>query len=56
MRRIGEKAVTFRLPDVVDGEVAYIDPDEFMGQWVVLSLCRILGNPTARSGISREQT
>jgi len=37
MRRIGEQALTFRVPAVVDGEVTYIDPDELLGQWVVLS-------------------
>lgn len=43
MRRIGEQALTFRLPAVVDGEVTYIDPDEFLGQWVVLSFVPGLG-------------
>lgn len=44
MRRIGEQALTFRLPAVVDGEVTFIDPDEFLGQWVVLSFVPGLGN------------
>jgi alkyl hydroperoxide reductase subunit AhpC len=43
MRRIGEQALTFRVPAVVDGEVTYIDPDEFLGQWVVLSFVPSLG-------------
>lgn len=43
MRRIGEQAFTFRLPAVVEGEVSYIDPDEFLGQWVVLSFVPGLG-------------
>lgn len=43
MRRIGEQAFTFRLPAVVAGEVTYIDPDEFLGQWVVLSFVPGLG-------------
>jgi alkyl hydroperoxide reductase subunit AhpC len=43
MRRIGEQALTFRIPAVVEGEVTYIDPDEFLGQWVVLSFVPGLG-------------
>ena len=43
MRRIGEQALTFRVPAVVEGEVTYIDPDEFLGQWVVLSFVPGLG-------------
>ena len=43
MRRIGERALTFRVPVVVDGEVTYLDPDEFLGQWVVLSFVPSLG-------------
>lgn len=37
MRRIGEQAITFRLPVVIDGEMTYIDSEEYLGQWVVLS-------------------
>ena len=44
MRRIGEQALTFRLPSVVDGEVTFIDPDKFLGQWVVLSFVPSLRN------------
>ena len=43
MRRIGEQAFTFRLPVVVAGEMTYIDPDEFLGQWVALSFVPGLG-------------
>jgi alkyl hydroperoxide reductase subunit AhpC len=43
MRRIGEQAFTFRLPAVVGGEMTYIDPDEFLGQWVVLSFVPGIG-------------
>jgi alkyl hydroperoxide reductase subunit AhpC len=43
MRRIGERALTFRVPAVVDGEVTYIDPEEFLGQWVALSFVPSLG-------------
>ncbi len=43
MRRIGERAFTFRLPVVVAGEMTYIDPDEFLEQWVVLSFVPSLG-------------
>jgi alkyl hydroperoxide reductase subunit AhpC len=43
MRRIGEQAFTFRLPVVVAGEMTYIDPDEFLGQWIVLSFVPGLG-------------
>ena len=32
-----------RLPAVVGGEVIYIDPDGFLGQWVVLSFVPSLG-------------
>jgi len=56
MRRIGEQALTFRTPAVVDGELTYIDPDEFLRQWVVLSFGRALANPTGSSGMSRERT
>ncbi len=37
MKRIGERALTFRLPAVIKGKVTLIDPDQFLGQWVVLS-------------------
>lgn len=36
-RRIGQKALTFRIPVVVAGEVSYIHPDTFVGRWLVLS-------------------
>ena len=35
MKRIGDRALTFRLPAIVDGGLTFIDPDEFLGQWVV---------------------
>ena len=43
MKRIGDKALTFRLPTIVDGALTFIDPDEFLGQWVVLSFVPALG-------------
>ncbi|MBX3300954.1 MAG: redoxin domain-containing protein [Nitrospira sp.] len=43
VRRIGQKALTFRFPAVVDGEVSYIGPKEFLGQWLVLSFVPALG-------------
>jgi alkyl hydroperoxide reductase subunit AhpC len=43
MKRIGDKALTFRLPTIVDGALTFIDPDEFLGQWVVLSFVPTLG-------------
>ena len=43
MKRIGDKALTFRLPAMMDGGWNFIDPDEFLGQWVVLSFVLALG-------------
>jgi alkyl hydroperoxide reductase subunit AhpC len=37
MRRIGDRALPFRLPAVADAGVTFIDPVEFLGRWVVLS-------------------
>ncbi len=37
VRRIGQKALTFRFPAVIDGEVSYVGPEEFLGQWLFLS-------------------
>lgn len=37
MRRIGQKALTFQFPAVIDGEVSYIGPEEFLGRWLFLS-------------------
>ena len=43
MKRIGDKALTFRLPAMMDGGLNFVDPDEFLGQWVVLSFVLALG-------------
>ena len=43
MKRIGDKALTFRLPAMRDGGLNFIDPDEFLGQWVVLSFVPVFG-------------
>ncbi|BCA52985.1 hypothetical protein W02_01250 [Nitrospira sp. KM1] len=43
MIRIGDKALTFRFPAVVDGEVFYVDTEKLLGQWVVLSFVPVLG-------------
>lgn len=37
VRRIGQKAFTFRIPVIVADEVSYIHPDTFLGRWLVLS-------------------
>ncbi len=37
MKRIGDRALPFRLPAVADAGVTFIDPVEFLGRWVVLS-------------------
>ncbi len=37
VRRIGQKAWTFRIPVIVADEVSYIHPDTFLGRWLVLS-------------------
>lgn len=42
VRRIGQKALTFRIPIIVAGEVSYIHPDTFLGRWVVLSFVAVL--------------
>ena len=43
MKRIGERALTFRLPMIVDGALAYSDPKQFEGQWVALCFIPHLG-------------
>ncbi len=37
VRRIGQQALTFRFPAVIEGQVSYIGPDEFLGRWFFLS-------------------
>lgn len=37
IRRIGQKALTFRFPAVLAGRMAYLVPEEFTGRWLVLS-------------------
>lgn len=37
MRRIGDRALPFRLPALDSHGFACIDPQEFLGRWVVLS-------------------
>ena len=43
MKRIGERALTFRLPMIVDGTLAYSEPTQFEGQWVALCFVPHLG-------------
>ena len=43
MKRIGERALTFRLPTIVDGTLTYIHPQQFEGQWVALCFVPHLG-------------
>jgi len=43
MKRIGEAALTFRVPAIVDGDVTYIDPGQLQGQWVALCFVPHLG-------------
>lgn len=42
VRRIGQKALTFRIPVIVAGEVSCIHPDTFLGRWLVLSFVATL--------------
>src|SRR5262252_4015350 len=44
VRRIGEKALTFRFPIVNAGEVSFLDPDTFAGRWLILSFLPTLRN------------
>lgn len=37
IRRIGQKALTFRFPAVLAGRMTYLVPEEFRGRWLVLS-------------------
>ena len=37
MKRIGDQALPFRLPALVSKGFVWIDPRQFLGQWVVLS-------------------
>jgi alkyl hydroperoxide reductase subunit AhpC len=43
MKRIGQRALTFRLPAIVDGTLTYIHPQQFEGQWVALCFVPHLG-------------
>lgn len=43
MKRIGEPALTFRLPAIIDGGMACIDPEQLQGQWVTLCFVPHLG-------------
>lgn len=43
MKRIGEPALTFRLPAIVDGGMTSIDPAQLHGQWVALCFVPHLG-------------
>jgi len=42
VRRIGQKALTFRIPVIVADDVSYIHPDTFLGRWLVLSFVATL--------------
>ena len=37
MKNIGEKALTFRSPAVVNGKLSYLNLEEYRGQWVAVS-------------------
>ena len=43
MKRIGEPALTFRLPAIIDGGLTSIDPAQLHGQWVALCFLPHLG-------------
>jgi len=43
MKRIGEPALTFRLPAIVDGAMTSIDPGQFYGRWTALCFVPHLG-------------
>jgi len=43
MIRIGEKALPFRIPAIIDQELVYLDPDRFNGKWVALCFVSRLG-------------
>jgi len=42
MRRIGDRALPFRLPAVGERGLTLIDPSEFLGRWIVLSFVSAL--------------
>jgi len=43
MEHIGEKALTFRSPAVVNGELSYLKLEQYRGQWVAVSFVPCLG-------------
>ena len=43
MKRIGDPALTFRFPVIIDGGLASIDPAQLLGQWVALCFLPHLG-------------
>ncbi|SLM48977.1 protein of unknown function [Nitrospira japonica] len=48
IRRIGQKALTFRFPAVMGGRMTYLVPEEFRGRWLVLSFVPGLGERESR--------
>jgi len=44
MKHIGEQALTFGLPVIVNGSMAYMDSDHYQGQWVGLCFVPHLGH------------
>lgn len=43
MKNIGEKALTFRSPAIVNGELSYVKLEQYRGQWGAVSFVPCLG-------------